>query len=312
MKRLSIIVGIFILVGLGLFSLIKSKDTSSPQLQPQESLTIKGSDTEVQLVSNLAEGFTQKSPQAKISVTGGGSGVGIASLLNGEIDIANSSRKMKDEENKQAKDKNLNVQEFILAVDGLAIIVHPTSQVTKLTLEDISNIFKGTITNWKEVGGKDEKITLYGRQSTSGTHVFFRDSVVKDDYSPEMRNMEGSQAIVDAVKTDTSGVGYVGVGYVKLKDGNPRSDIKIVAVSKDQQSKEITPLDKEAVKKGDYPISRLIYQYLPSTPKSGSELEKFLRFEMSSEGQIIVEKAGFYSLSEQDINKNESILQKGK
>lgn len=313
-KRWILILGVLIIAILGFFFLrnksTSQSSTSQTAIGNQEEVVIKGSDTEVQMVSNLAENFSKKNPEVKISVAGGGSGVGIASLINGEVDIANSSRKMKDEEIKQAQDKGLDVQEFILAIDGLAVIVHPSNSLTKLTVEDISNIFKGKITNWSEVGGKDEKITLYGRQSTSGTYTFFRDSIVKDDYSKDMRNMEGSQAIVDAVKTDSTGIGYVGVGYVKDESGNPKADIKILLVSKDKNSKDISPLEKEAVQKGDYPISRLIYQYLTSIPKRDSGVEKFLRFESSAEGQETIEKAGFYSLAEQEISRNETLFQK--
>ena len=307
MKNIFIAFAVVILMIIGAVFLIEK-----PSQKPgkEQHLTIKGSDTEVQLVSNLVEAFLEENPNANISVTGGGSGVGIAALLNGEIDVANSSRKMKDEELLQAKNKNLDVQEFILARDGLSIIVHPQNPVEKLTLDQIRKIYKGEIINWKDVGGKNERIVLYGRQTTSGTYIFFRDFVVKDDYSPEMKNMEGSQAIVDAVKVDKNGIGYVSVGYIKDENGRPRQEIKIVPIVQETNDIAISPLDKEAVKRGDYPISRPIFQYLAHLPAKDSLLEKFLLFETSSEGQEIIEKTGFYSLTEVDVKQNQLLFKK--
>jgi len=304
MKKI-ILFSIIILVGISAFVFFTKNQSATPK---KESLIIKGSDTEVQLVSNLVEAFLEKNPQADISVTGGGSGVGIAALLNGEIDLANSSRKMEAKELEQAKNKGLEIQEFILARDGLSIIVHPENPIQQLSIDQIAKIYKGEITNWKEVGGKDEKIILYGRQSTSGTYVFFRNFVVQDDYSPEMRNMEGNQAIVDAVRADKNGIGYVGVGYVKDENNQPRSDIKIIPVAKDKESAAVSPLNSEAVKQGKYPIARPIFQYLPHLPQKNSLLERFFRFEMSEQGQEIVKKAGFFSINEEDEQKNQQLL----
>ena len=282
----------------------------NPTAPEQESLVIKGSDTEVQLVSNLAEAFLQKYPGSDVSVTGGGSGVGIAAILNKEIDMANSSRKMKEEELTQAKDKNIDIQEFILAIDGLSIIVHPENTLESLTLDQISKIYKGEIKNWKDVGGQDQEITLYGRQSTSGTYVFFMDNIVKADYSADMKNMEGSQAIVEAVKTDKSGIGYVGVGYSKDENGQVREDIRVVSVAKEEGSVAVSPLDEEAVKNGEYPIARQIFQYISHVPAKNSLLEKYLLFEASPEGQEIVKKTGFFSLTESDIAQNQLLFDK--
>lgn len=269
-----------------------------------ESLIIKGSDTEVQLVSNLAEAFIAAHPGSDISVTGGGSATGIASIINGEADIANSSRQMSDEEKALAEQNGITVSEFILANDGLSVIVHENNPVKQLTMEQIGAIFSGKITNWKDVGGPDAAIVLYGRQSTSGTYGFFRDTVVKDDYAPTMRNMEGSQAIVDAVEADTGGVGYVGVGYVKGEDGLVRPNLGIVLVALASGDTHISPLDKDAVERGDYPIARRIYQYIAEKPAKGSLLDRFLQFEVSEEGQVIVEQSGFYPLNADDRTQN--------
>lgn len=279
----------------------------APQANIQsDELVIQGSDTEVQLVSSLAESFGASHPDASISVAGGGSAVGIASLINGETDIANSSRAMKEEEIASAKERGGDPREFILARDGLSMIVHPSNAATSLSMTQIADIYKGTVTNWKDLGGADAPIVLYGRQSTSGTFGFFRDAVVKGDYSDSMRQMEGSQAIVDAVRADANGIGYVGVGYVKGSDGKPHDDLKVLSVSAGAEA--VSPLDGAAVEAGRYPIARPIYQYLPSLPSKGSLADLFLRFEASEEGQTQVESAGFYRANAGDRAKNDQLF----
>ncbi len=305
MKKISILLAVVLIGGTVFF--FSSKFRRKPPSSPSGSLrlVIKGSDTEVQLVSNVAELFSKGNSGADIRVTGGGSGVGIASLLNREIDIANSSRAISDKEIEQAKSKQMNIGEFRLARDGIAVIVHPENPIQQLTLEQVGKIYKGDIVNWNMVGGTNGTISLYGRQTTSGTFVFFRDFVVKAEYASGMRNMEGNQAIVDAVKEDQKGIGYVGIGYIKDAQGQPRKDIKVIPIVVVAGQQPISPLNKEAVQKGEYPISRTIFQYIANTPKSGSLLEKFLRFEVSGEGQTAVEQSGFYSLAQSDSAKNQ-------
>lgn len=300
---------LFIVIGLVVVVGVYSMMRRDPGTQ-KESLVIKGSDTEVQLVSNLAEEFSKDHPAADIAVTGGGSGTGIAALLNKEIDVANSSRSLKQEEWDKAKNSGLDVQEFILARDGLSVITHPSNALKSLTLDQVGKIYSGGITNWKEVGGPDVAIVLYGRQSTSGTYVFFRDTVVKADYAASMRTMEGSQAIVDAVKSDEQGVGYVGVGYAKEESGKPRSDLNILSIASATGRDAVSPLDEQAVMAGKYPIFRPIYQYLSRIPVKGSILEQFLRFEMSTAGEGIIAQTGFYKLTLGDVSANQALLGK--
>lgn len=276
---------------------------NEPQAQ-KESVVIQGSDTEVQLVSDLAEAFSAVDADADLSVTGGGSAVGIAALLNGDTDIANSSRPLNDKEREQALAKGMEIGEFILARDGLSIIVHPGNAVPSLGVDQIGAIFRGEVTNWKDVGGADKPIVLYGRQSTSGTFGFFRDSVLKADYASSLRQMEGSQAIVDAVAADPDGLGYVGVGYVKDQDGAVRADLKVLPVSLLVGGEAVSSLDEASVLAGKYPISRPIYQYVDGTPAAGSAIERFLRFEASPEGLALVKNAGFYPPTAQDEAAN--------
>ncbi len=271
-----------------------------------DSIEIKGSDTIVQLVSNLAEEFSKNNKELKISVTGGGSGTGIAALLNGEIDIADSSRSIEKKELDLAKEKGLDVKEIIIARDMLSVIVHEDNKVEKLGMEELSRIYQGKIKNWNEVGGQNEKITLYGRQSTSGTYSFFLEHVVKGEYDPSMRNMEGNQAIYEAIKQDKGGIGYIGVGYLKdgLKDKD--SQIKVVYVSKDGLN-YYTPLDESKIEL--YPISRGLFQYTQERPEKETTIYEFIMFELSDEGQKIVEDSGFVRISDSDKEKNEEIIQ---
>ncbi|HLD39731.1 MAG TPA: PstS family phosphate ABC transporter substrate-binding protein [Candidatus Nanoarchaeia archaeon] len=272
----------------------------------RESLEIKGSDTMVQVVSALAEEYSRQDTRARMTVTGGGSGTGIAALINGEADIADSSRAMKEKEITEAKERGITPYEFIIARDMLSVVVNEDNPISELTFEQISSIFKGETTNWKEVGGNDQKITLYGRQSTSGTYVFFMEDVVKGDYSQKMRNLEGSQAIVEAVKQDENGVGYDGLGYVVDDEGKIISGIKAIKVARDQNSEYISPLD--ASKQAKYPISRLLYQYFAKKPEQGSALYNFLRFELSEKGQDIVTKSGFLPITVTEKKLNEQRL----
>ncbi len=271
-------------------------------------VVIQGSDTEVQLVSALVEAFSGDHPDARISVAGGGSAVGIAALINGETDIANSSRQMKPEEIQSARDNGMDPQEFILARDGLSVIVHPSNSVSTLTMDQVSKIYKGEITNWKDVGGPDLPIVLYGRQSTSGTFGFFRDTVVQADYAESMRQMEGTQAIVDGVLADMQGIGYAGVGYVVAEDGDARDDIKIVTISQTAGSEAVSPLNMEAVMSGRYPIFRRIYQYMPQAPAKDSLLAQLLMFETSERGMEIIQEQGFYPLTPEDLTHNNDLL----
>jgi len=269
-------------------------------------LEIKGSDTLLQMVSNFAEEFSSQNPEVKISVTGGGSGTGIAALLNGEIDIADASRRIKDSEVKQANEAGFNPYEFIVARDMLSVIVHKENPIRDLSVEQIGAIYRGEITNWNEVGGEDKKITLYGRQSTSGTYAFFMEEVVLGDYSPHMRNLEGNQAILDAVRQDKTSIGYVGIGYIKDSSGNQVPGIGVLSVS--NGGKAYSPLDESSI--ASYPISRGLYQYFAKKPEKGTVAYDFLQFELSDAGQRIVEKSGFVELSVQDRSQNDAMFRR--
>jgi phosphate transport system substrate-binding protein len=293
-----------ILVGCVAFGLILSSGSLFAQ---KKMIQVKGSDTMVNLVQILAETYMANNPDKPIAVLGGGSGTGIAALINGTCDIANHSRPMKDKEVTMAKDRGVTPHKFIIAVDGLSVIVNEISPISKLTVDQIGAIFRGEITNWKEVGGPDKTISLYGRQSNSGTFVFFQEHILKkQNYSQDMKRMNGNAQIVEGVSVDKEGIGYVGVGYVVDKDGNPRKGIKILKVSKDAGAAAFSPLNKAAVDSGDYPIARPLFQTTAGTPK-GAVLD-FLNFEMSPEGQKIVEEEGFFPIGSDVLSENKKHL----
>jgi phosphate transport system substrate-binding protein len=258
----------------------------------QNVLQVKGSDSEVNLVQRLAEAFMKKNPGVNISVTGGGSGTGIAALINKTTDIANSSRDLSPKEEESAKKAGVTPFRVVFATDGISAIVHPENPITKLTIEQLGKIFKGEITNWNQVGGKEGKISLYGRQSNSGTFVFFREFVVQADYSPHMKAMNGNAQIVEAIKTDKNAVGYVAVGYVVNDKGEIMPGVKVLDIAKDAKSEAYTPTVMDNVMTGKYPISRPLNQYLNGKP--AGKLLEFIRFQIGDEGQEMVRKQGFF------------------
>ncbi len=278
-----------------------------PESNAQSLIQIKGSDSEVNLVQRLAEVFMKKHPDANIAVTGGGSGTGIAALINKTTDIANSSRGMEPKEEEEAKKAGVQPFRIIFATDGISVVTHPANPISKLTLEQLGKIFKGEITNWKEVGVKDAKISLYGRQSNSGTYVFFREFVVKADYSPHMKAMNGNAQIVEAIKKDQDGIGYVAVGYVVNEKDEVTPGIKIINIAKDGKSEAYSPAKMENVMSKKYPITRPLNQYTNGRPSG--KLSDFIKFELNKEGQEIVRKEGFFPVQKDwmEFNRKQGI-----
>jgi phosphate transport system substrate-binding protein len=249
-----------------------------------EKITVKGSDTMVILSQKWAEVYMQNNPGATIQVTGGGSGVGIAALINGSTDIANSSRPMKAAEVDKLKQRyNTLGIEIPCAKDGLSVYLNKANGVSELTVRQIGDIFAGKITNWKQVGGVDAGIRLYGRESSSGTFVFFKDNVVKGDYSPSCQTLPGTAAIVNAVKKDKFAIGYGGAAYAE--------GVKDCKVKRDDKSPAYAP-NAETIKTKQYPITRYLYMYLKSRPTG--ETKKFIDWILSPEGQKVIVSVGYY------------------
>ncbi|WP_018247518.1 PstS family phosphate ABC transporter substrate-binding protein [Orenia marismortui] len=267
-------------------------------------IQIKGSDTSVNLTQMWAEDYMENN-DTSISVTGGGSGTGIAALINNKVDIANASRAMKDKEVKQAQDNGVEAVEIVVAMDGLSVIVNENNPIKDLTVDQIGSIFKGEITNWSEIGGPDKKITTYGRQSNSGTFVYFRDHVLNGDYTAEMNRMNGNAQLVEAVKADEGAIGYVGIGYV-VKNGKVVEGLNVLNVAKDDNSEAASPLKAENVKTGDYPLARPLYQY--TNGKAAGAILDFIKYELSEKGQELAVKEGFYPVSPEYTEQNKRNL----
>lgn len=259
-------------------------------------LRVRGSDSEVNLVQSLAEHFMDQDSLVSVGVTGGGSGAGIAALINNKTDIANSSRMITDEEIQMAKDRGVDPYTIIFAQDVLAIVINEDNKVDKLTIDQLGKIYSGEITNWSEVGGIDQEIMLYGRQSSSGTYIYFRENIVKNEYSRSMIGMSGTAQIVEAIRTDKSGIGYVSAGYL---DEDVKSGLKVVNISKDETTQPYSPLDKQNILAGNYPITRPLYQYTNGKPEG--KLLEFILYQFSPQGQSIIEANGFYPLDAKTI-----------
>jgi len=250
-----------------------------------KAITIKGSDTMVILGQRWAEIYMNQNPGVVIQVTGGGSGVGIAALINGSTDICEASRPIKPSEIDKLKERfNTTGVEIPVARDGLAVYLNDQSKVVELTLEQLKDIYTGKITNWKELGWEDTKIVLYGRENSSGTYVYFKDNVLKGaDFAPQTQTLPGTAAIVNAVAKDKYGIGYGGAAYAK--------GVKYCKVKKDSKTPGYEPT-LENVKSGKYPISRYLYWYVRNKPTG--EIKKLVDFILSEQGQQIVSKVGYF------------------
>jgi len=253
-------------------------------------LQIKGSDTMVNLGQAWAEAFMKKYPKTNIAVTGGGSGTGIASLISKTCGIAECSRTIKDKEIAMARKNGVNPNEIKVALDGLAVVVNPSNPVDKLTTAQLADIFTGKITNWKEVGGKDTQIVILSREVNSGTHVYFKEHVLRkgnekgpEEFASSALLLSSSQAIADEVAGNSSAIGYYGMGYICAKQ-------KPISVAKDEKSPYELPT-LENVVNGKYPISRPLLLYTNGEPNG--LVKEFVDFVLSPAGQEIVKKIDF-------------------
>jgi phosphate transport system substrate-binding protein len=254
------------------------------------SIQIKGSDTIVNLIQELSEEFSRQHPSLNISVTGGGSGTGFVSLINGTCNIAMSSRKIEEKEVILAKNRNIELDGFKIGLDGIVVIVNKNNSVDKLTLEQLRDIFVAKITNWKEVGGEDREIVILSRESNSGTHIFFKEHVLgcddenrENEFATQSLIMPSSQAICNEVFQNPNALGYVGIGFV-----NDR--IKAVSVAINVNSEYVYPT-LENVMNYTYPILRPLYLYTNGNPHN--VVKMFIDYVLSEAGQKVVLKASF-------------------
>ena len=245
---------------------------------------LKGSDTLLPLAQKAAENYSEKNPSAHVTVTGGGSGVGLSSLREGTTDIAMASRRIKFDERVRMQQAGRPVEELTVAFDALAVIVHPSNPVSRLTREQLEGIFRGKITNWKQVGGEDRKIVVYSRETSSGTYEFFKESVLKHrNYMPAVLSMPATGAIIQSVSQTPGAIGYVGLAYL-----NP--EVKALAVSYDGGGSYVAPTFDNARSKS-YPIVRPLYFYY--TKSNESAVRPLVDYLTSDEGQAMVASIGF-------------------
>lgn len=278
---IALIVMVCLLIGI-LFTIVRGDE--------KKSITIKGSDTMVHLVSNWAEAFMKEDPNVEVAVTGGGSGTGIAALINGTTEICASSRDMKGKEKQQAKEKGVEVKEVVVARDGIAVIVNPKNPVKELEMQQIAQIYTGTYTKWNQMEGGDKEILVFSRESSSGTYAFFQEHVLKNkDYTPKAKLMPATSAIIESVSTDEDAIGYVGLGYA-LAAGDK---VKIIGVKADANSPAVMPSEATVIS-GEYSISRPLYLYVPT--KAKAEVTAFVDFCLSDAGQTIVKKEGYVTI----------------
>ena len=290
MKRiiLTILFSFFIFLSLVACGPDSSSETASDS--QAKYIENKGSDTIVNLALAWAERYQAEHPDVRISVTGGGSGTGIASLINKTVDIANASRKIKQEEMDEAKGNGVDPVEHIIARDAIAVIVNPNNPVSELTLKQISDIYSGKLNNWQEVGGEDRPIVRLSRETNSGTHVYFLETVLrlgnskdKTLFSMDTLLLPSSEGIVAEVRQNPNAIGYDGLGYVP-------KDLKMIAIAKEAGGAYVLP-SIPTVNDKSYPIARDLYMY--TNGEATGIVKEYLDWILSDEAQEIVAELGF-------------------
>ena len=244
---------------------------------------IKGSDTVLPVAQQTAERFMNQHPEARVTVTGGGTGVGISALMDHTTDIAMASRPIKFSEKMKIKGTGEEVDEVIVAYDALAVVVHPSNPVKQLTRQQLEDIFRGKINNWKQVGGKDQKIVVYTRETSSGTYEFFKESVLKNkNYMSGTLSMPATGAVIQSVSQTKGAIGYVGLAYVSPK-------IKTLAISYDNKNYSLPSVSNASRKL--YPIVRPLYYYY--NKQNEKTISPFIQYLLSDEGQSIIKDNGY-------------------
>lgn len=295
LQYIPLIIMLVFTAGLSSCAPAQGKDGAGEQPAQQEVyIENKGSDTIVNLALAWAEYYQNQHSDVRISVTGGGSGTGIASLINNTVDIANASRQIKAEEIENAQNNGVDPIEYVIARDAIAVIVHPDNPVDRLTLAEISAIYSGQINNWSVLGGEDRPIVRLSRETNSGTHVYFLENVLRlgDDESDVLFSMDtlllpSSEGIIKETSQNLNAIGYDGLGYVT-------DEVKVVGVATEIGAEYIYP-SVETVNSGQYPIARELYMYTNGEP--GGRLAEYMEWIFSAEAQEIVANLGFVPIT---------------
>ncbi len=251
-------------------------------------ITVKGSDTMVILGQKWAEVYMKSHAGTAVQVTGGGSGTGIAALLNATTDICNSSRPIKPAEVADfVKKFKVRPHEYKTCMDGLAAYVNDSIPIKELSIPQLEAIFTGRIANWKDVGGPDAPISLYGRENSSGTYEFFKEHVLqKKDFAAATKTMPGTAAVIQGVAKDKYGIGYGGIAYGE--------GVKHLKVSKTDGGEAIEPTE-DNVLSGKYPIARYLFNYV-SPAKDNGAVADYIAWCLSDDGQAVVKDVGYFPL----------------
>ena len=289
MNRITILIVLFLVLLTAC-----SSNTTETNSNPEAYIENKGSDTIVNLALAWAERYQAEHPEVRISVTGGGSGTGIASLINGTVDLANASRQIKEEEIAEAQGNGVEPVEHIIARDAIAVIVNPSNPVSELTLKQISDIYSGKISNWSEVGGEDRPIVRLSRETNSGTHVYFLETVLrlgdsedKTLFSTDTLLLPSSEGIIAEVRQNPNALGYDGLGYVP-------EDLKMIAIAEQEGGAYVLP-SIPTVNDKTYPIARDLYMYTDGEPTG--IVKEYLDWILATEAQEIVAELGFVPAS---------------
>ena len=285
-----------VLIGfeLFLFGCTMASLTACQKENNEKDITFVGSNTSHELISIFAEEFNKDHESIAVHSVGGGSERSIEKFLKGELLYLNSSRKLTEEEiNSLEKMEGVEVHEVIIGLDALAIIVNPRLCIHELTLQELTQIFEGKITNWSEVGGADWPIQVYGRTPSSGTYSFVKEKFVRSGFARSMVCFENPQDIVRKVKLDVNGIGYVDMASISKKAHLPMDGIWPLSI-KIEGAASVSPFQMFEVLNGNYPLTRPLYQYISS--KGNSKVKDFIFFELSEKGQKIIEKNGFLPL----------------
>ena len=294
MKKAAVLVFALCLMA-GAWACAPAPSNAASASEPRTSIVSKGSDTMVNLALAWAEAYQPAHPEVTLSVTGGGSGTGISALISGTTDIANASRAIKPEEMEAAHANGIEPLETVVARDAIAIIVHKDNPVSQLTLQQISDIYTGKLNNWAELGGEDRPIVRLSRETNSGTHVYFLETVLRLGdpastllFDPRTLLLPSSEGITSEVRDNPNAIGYDGLGYVT-------EDVKIIAVAATQADPYVLP-SAASVSAGSYPISRDLYIYTNGQPQGA--LQAFVAWLLSAPAQQIVLDLGFVPVEE--------------
>jgi len=274
------------------------KNGNDPQI-----IEISGSDTELPIVRKLAETYCQTNTLVTIRVNGGGTSVGFGDIINEKSQIANASRSITDKEQAEAEAKKINLLPIMFAVDAVVIVTNSKLGIDSLSLEQVGQILSGKIKNWKEVGGPDRPISVYGRDSTSGTQAFLKGKFKINNYAENTKTFKVTKDIVSAVEKDLAGIGYSGLGYILDRNGKPNGKIWSMPLHIDANHQAVSPLKVTGVIKGDYPLTRPLYQYVKEKPETN--IKNFILFELSGDGYKIIKEFGYFPINDyqKEINK---------